>query len=271
MTPPTKTPAVSAPWRSHRNAGVEMMHPDEERRARFGALGVFTLAVLGLALVASLGMRHWDADLAVSRAWWQSGRHWFGNRSVVCGFLNDLGPYPAVVLAAGAAVLGVAALLWSRWRHLGAPALYLVLAFLLGPGLLVNGIMKHTWDRARPKDVIPFGGRQHYETVLTHEPASQGRSFPSGHASAAFYLCSLGFASAGWGRRRHVRSGLVLGAAWGALVGWSRIASGAHFLTDILWSATVVTLVNGVLLTIMVRWTPFRQRTSSTQPVRAAV
>ncbi len=232
-----------------------------------GLLSIFTLGSVGIAVAASLVIRFHDIDLSLSRLWWHTSGQWFGKRSAVCDFLNDFGPLPGLALALGGLLTGVVACILPRQRHLAAPALYFVLAFLLGPGLVVNGIMKHTWARARPKDTVTFGGRQHHEKVLTHEPASLGRSFPSGHASTAFYLCSLGFASAAWGQRRHMYSGLAVGVTWGLLVGWARIASGAHFLSDILWSGAVVTLVNGALLVVMLRWHAHNAVSTQTRPL----
>ncbi|OAI56772.1 hypothetical protein AYO49_03665 [Verrucomicrobiaceae bacterium SCGC AG-212-N21] len=142
----------------------------------------------------------------------------------------------------------VISLWWRHMRHLAPAALYILLAFLLGPGLLINGVLKHSWSRARPREVVEFGGKRPYEGVFFQVKGSLGRSFPSGHASAAFILSTLGFAAALWGTRQGMWAGLLLGALWGALVGWSRVASGAHFVSDVMWSAVLVTCVNFVTL-----------------------
>jgi membrane-associated PAP2 superfamily phosphatase len=126
-------------------------------------------------------------------------------------------------------------------------------------------MLKHSWSRARPKDLVEFGKKEPYEMVLTNVDGSLGRSFPSGHASAAFFLCSLGFAAGVWGTRQGMWAGLALGLVWGAFVAWSRVASGAHFLSDVLWSAALVNVVNFlVLLPFVVR--P-RMTSGTRQPV----
>jgi membrane-associated PAP2 superfamily phosphatase len=211
-------------------------------------LGVITLGMVAGVLVFSEVMPLWDTDLAFSHLWWHPPRIWYGDRSAVCWFLNGIGAWPGVLLAVGALGVLVMSLVRKRWRRFTQPALYLVLAFLLGPGLLVNGMLKHGWSRARPKDLVEFGKKEPYEMVLTNVERSIGRSFPSGHASAAFFLCSLGFASALWGTRQGMWAGLALGVVWGTLVAWSRVASGAQFLSDVLWSAALVNAVNFLAL-----------------------
>lgn len=214
------------------------------KKSRISILLLFSVGLLAFTWLFSLSMRWFDSDMAFSRLWWHGPRAWFGDKSATCWLLNEFGPVPGVLLAGIALVVLLVSRFRVSMRHLSLPALYLVLSFLIGPGLLVNGVLKHSWSRARPKELKEFGRKSVYEPVLTHVEASQGRSFPSGHASAAFFLCSLGFASALWGSREGMWGGLLLGCGWGCLVAWSRVASGAHFLSDVMWSAALVNTVN---------------------------
>ncbi len=74
----------------------------------------------------------------------------------------------------------------------------------------------------------------------------EGRSFPSGHASVAFYLASPWFLLRST-RRRAARLWLGAGLAYGGLVSLTRMVQGAHFLSDVLWSWGIVHLL-GLLL-----------------------
>ena len=153
--------------------------------------------------------------------------------------LYDFGPMPGIVLAVG----GLLCLIFSpcakslrRWRRAAG---FLTLVMLLGPGLLINGVLKPEWGRPRPRQLVEFGGSESYRAVWQPMNKAPGRkSFPSGHASIGFFLMVPYFLL-----RRHRRAGrviLMLGIGAGALVGLARIFQGAHFVTDVFWSGVLV-------------------------------
>lgn len=128
--------------------------------------------------------------------------------------------------------LFVASWTWRRRTEAGLRRrlLFLFLVLALGPGLVVNGVLKSESGRARPHQVEAFGGDKVFTAVFT--PADQCRrncSFVSGHASMGFYLIALGWVTC---RRRW----FAIGVAAGALVGFGRMAQGAHFLSDVVFA-----------------------------------
>jgi hypothetical protein len=120
-----------------------------------------------------------------------------------------------------------------------------LLGLVVGPGLLANALFKDHWQHPRPRDLIEFGGPLHYvpSPLIGTEG---GASFPCGH-------CSVGFMFAAgwwiWRRRRPAwaAASLAGGLALGALLGVGRMAAGAHFLSDIVWSALLAFAVLHVL------------------------
>lgn len=137
-------------------------------------------------------------------------------------------------------VIGIVVLVASPWllrgRHtpLRRYAVFLVVALALGPGLLVNGIVKEHSGRARPRQVTEFGGHHTYTPPfrLAHQCANNC-SFVSGHASAGFFLIAFY-----WIFRR--RAWLAAGIALGALAGLGRMAQGGHFLSDVVFAFWIV-------------------------------
>jgi membrane-associated PAP2 superfamily phosphatase len=116
-------------------------------------------------------------------------------------------------------------------------ALYILLVIVIGPGLLVNLIVKDHWGRPRPVHLKQFGG--HYDYVpplkLGHTP---DKSFVCGHCSVGYAFFALYFLSQNHKLTYFI---LTLGLSW--TLGFTRMTAGGHFLSDILWSGYLVFLV----------------------------
>jgi lipid A 4'-phosphatase len=125
---------------------------------------------------------------------------------------------------------------------------FLLLAFALGPGLVVNWGLKNHYGRARPAQVTQFGGSKRFTRAfeISDQDRSNG-SFVCGHASVGFFFLTPGLLFSG--RRRNLT---FLGAGlYGVLVGWARMAQGAHFLSDVVFAFVFVYLTSKVLHSVM--------------------
>ena len=135
-----------------------------------------------------------------------------------------------------------------------AAVVYLIAVFLLGPGLIVNGILKEEWGRARPSQTIAFGGDKPYTPPLSIADAcAHNCSFVSGEASLGFAFVAFGFAAATPRRRRlGIAAGLALGCAFGLL----RIAQGGHFLSDVYFAGVLILALAWLLAKLLLerRW-----------------
>lgn len=153
--------------------------------------------------------------------------------------------YGGVPLIVDAIVIGVVLLLvlsrafgrrvWGIDRRI---AVYLLVSLAIGPGLLVNSVLKDHWGRARPSQVTEFGGTQHFTpAILPADQCKHNCSFPAGHPAIGFYLVSFAFLI-GDPRRRRVAE--LAAVAAGSLIGVARIAQGGHFLSDVIFSGLLV-------------------------------
>jgi membrane-associated PAP2 superfamily phosphatase len=124
-----------------------------------------------------------------------------------------------------------------RYRKIG---LFLVLLMVIGPGIIVNSTFKGHWGRPRPREIVDFGGKRPFLTVWDKNKASEGHSFPSGHASMGYYLIAPYFFLSRTERKGGSFFFLFLGLGYGTLMGIGRIIQGAHFASDVLWSAGFV-------------------------------
>ncbi len=169
--------------------------------------------------------------------------------------IRDWGIYPAWALGCGGLLVWFVSFVWARLKPWRDPGLFLFLALFIGPGILVNSVLKPCWDRPRPKQTVPFGGPCEFLPVWQPgDGDSDGDghfSFPSGHAAAGFFLMTPAFFLYP-GRPRMALAVLLLGLAAGMTIGIARMAAGCHFPSDVLWSAGVV-YFTGLILAV-----PFR-------------
>jgi membrane-associated phospholipid phosphatase len=204
-------------------AGSPPRAPVSPGEARFGARAL--LAALALALAAipfSLLLlsveRRWPPLLSVD----QGARDGLHEVAVdepafvtAMQVISTVGSWRVYV------PLFAALAVWLASHGLRRLAIFVVVT-MLGSWLL-NSLVKLAVARARP--VLP-------------EPVAHagGMSFPSGHAQSATVACAvllLVLLPAVRSRARR-RTAVVAAAAWVALVAFSRVALGVHFVTDVL-------------------------------------
>ncbi len=194
------------------------------------------ILIVVVLLIGGLAVTAWtDLDLRWSRQFYIRGAsdHWPYGDGPPWSWMDRFGNVPGLLLVAWGIWLAL-----SGWRR-GATrersvraGLAIVLAIAIGPGLVVNGVMKNFWGRSRPRNVEPFRGPREYLPWYQPGGSDHGPSFPSGHTAMSFGLM-IGALSISR-RRPLLRMLAVPGVvAYGALVAHSRVLQGAHFLSDV--------------------------------------
>jgi len=199
------------------------------------SLAVVVFLIAATWLIAASG-----ADLAVSSRFYINGG-WPVGDQFPWHALYKMVRFPAVSLALGSLLLALYSLKdrsFLPWRRRSA---FLVLLLIIGPGLLVNSYFKDHWGRPRPREVVQFGGQREFLQPWQKGEDGKGRSFPSGHASAAFYMTAPFFIYRR-SRPRQARAWLAGGLVFGIFMSIARIAQGGHFLSDNLWAWGMVHL-----------------------------
>jgi len=138
---------------------------------------------------------------------------------------------------------------WWRNRELiffpasSRSVIFLLFTLGLGPGLLVNVILKDHLGRVRPYQVEAFGGNRQFTAAFTATGSCKSNcSFVSGDASIGYYLLAFLFVA----RKR--RWAIALAAyTVGTAIGLVRIAQGAHFLSDVIFAGFFTFLVAWIL------------------------
>ncbi len=191
-----------------------------------------------------------DIDLALSATFYGPDVGWRHAEAWGWRWLFEFGLRPSIVMACGACFVLLGGWLYSQWQPYRRTCLVLVLVVALGPGLIVNGILKPYWGRPRPRHVEVFGGPQVYHPWWRPGGPGSGKSFPSGHAAMGFAMLAGAVVMPQGTRRRyrwlrHTAIGGALG--YGLLMGCGRIVQGGHFLSDVLWSGVIVVLLTYIL------------------------
>jgi len=202
-----------------------------------------SLAILTLAVMASSLFFYVfpGVDLSVSR--------WFYDAAD--GFVLADSPALRVLRSSSTWVMGSVLLLalFQVTRHALARrlagqdarrSLWLLSCLVVGPGLLVNGLLKEYWGRPRPIATDLFGGEAPFQKAwVISEWCDRNCSFVSGEASSAAWLVAAALVAP-----RRIRTAVTAAAALYAMaISINRIAFGGHYLSDILLAWLLCALV----------------------------
>jgi lipid A 4'-phosphatase len=173
------------------------------------------------------------------------------------------GSGPIAVLAViGPAVISLALKAFrpkSRTPVSSRGALFLILSLAIGPGLLVNGLLKADWGRPRPGMVTEFGGDHAFRPWWDPRGTCDSNcSFVSGETSSAVWMTAPALlAPPAW---RPVALGAAL--LYGVAIGTVRLFAGGHFLSDVIFAAIFTGLVIWAVHGALYRW-PFHPQERS--------
>jgi lipid A 4'-phosphatase len=105
---------------------------------------------------------------------------------------------------------------------------------------VVNLILKNFWGRARPNDILQFGGNENFTPWFKiSDTCSSNCSFVSGDASVGFALIGLFFLTKN-------KNFYWLALFSGFFLGIIRILEGAHFLSDIIIAGFLIFILTYV-------------------------
>jgi lipid A 4'-phosphatase len=197
--------------------------------------------LLGAAFAAALALfRGWpDVDLAASAPFHDAVLGTWAGASPPAEALREA-LWTSTEVAAAVFALALLVSLARRGRA-AVPARvwgFGLAALALGPGLLVNGLLKAQWHRPRPRTVAEFGGEADFTPAWqVAGDCARNCSFVSGEAAAILTLALVLWLIGGRrlsGAARPIAA-LVLVAAVLAASGL-RLAAGGHFLSDVIFA-----------------------------------
>jgi membrane-associated PAP2 superfamily phosphatase len=201
--------------------------------------------VLPLAWMVMITPLFSNWDLQVANWFYNAETKSFSNPPIA-QFLYSFGELPAQITGIVSFILWVISYFWERIKSWKTVLLYLVATMVLGPVLIVNGVLKDNWGRPRPKQTHEFGGQMEYRPYYSPSFEYRGadlKSLPSGHASCGYYFFVLYFLGRRFNRKYLQYGGLAFAIVLGIILSITRLSQGGHFLSDTIISALLMWLV----------------------------
>lgn len=149
-------------------------------------------------------------------------------------------------------VLGGSARVWG----------WIVLVYAAAPGLMADGLLKRFWGRARPADIGDFGGTLAFTPPwMPSDQCLSNCSFVSGEVSGSTATAIALVTVLGLWRDRispaAYRPLAFVALALPLVSALQRMASGRHFLSDVVFAMLFTVLIAGLLrLALFGRKTP---------------
>ena len=127
----------------------------------------------------------------------------------------------------------------SWLRLTGMQWLFLAICLAMGPGVVTNVVLKDHWGRARPKQVVEYGGAKTFTPpLMPTDQCANNCSFVSGEAASIFMpFYAVGLLVPQWAAVL-----FAVGTLSGLAAGLVRISQGAHFLSDVVFAGVFMAL-----------------------------
>lgn len=207
-------------------------------------------------------LTHPEIDLEIHRHLWKPVEGFFMKDDWGVVILYELVPWITRSVVVGGLLLLLANRLCKAcacWKFGNREILFLLLALAIGPGLVTNVIFKDNWGRARPSQIVEFGGTKQFTPPLVMaDQCEKNCSFVSGHASVGFFLAAFALLlRTRW--KRYALYGFAI--VFGLSIGFARMAMGGHFFSDVIFAGIFTLLV--IHLLYLVLFGPWRSPSNS--------
>jgi len=205
---------------------------------------------IGFLLAASILLIYPQIDIQVAQLFYRPDAGFYLNQVAIIQFVYKAIPIFVYIFFAGFIFLfiGHNFLKYNPLKIGNRELIYLLAVLLIGPGLIVNMFFKDHFGRARPYQVVDFGGTKNFSRPLViANQCIKNCSFPSGHAATGFYLIAIALLCQ---RRKKLMVSMAI--LFGFLVGLGRMMQGGHFLSDIVFSGLIVFTVSYTFYYLMI-------------------
>lgn len=219
------------------------------RTGLYIALAIGVVAGLVFAIFPEL-------DLGISRVFYEytiRDNHFGWRIYPPLMMARDAGLWVGTIIIVAALLALAVKLIFPKRRSIvsGRAVLFLVATMALGPGLLVNVVLKDYWHRSRPIDVAQFGGNEFF-TPWWDPRGGCGNNcaFVSGDVSGAFWTIAPAVLVPPPYQAVAVGAALALGTG----MAFARVMAGGHFASDVIFAGVFTYLVVWLVYAMIYRW-----------------
>lgn len=189
-----------------------------------------------------------DIDIVVSAAFFRADDGFYLNQNEFLTEFRFAMWRLTLVFLFVAIVSAIVGLIWRKNVFGIQTDLWIMITalYILGPGVIVNLLLKNTLGRARPEDITAFGGDANFSPAwFFSDQCIKNCSFVSGEGSGAAALVISGVLVLFELRSRIGEVVFRLGSASLILLGMAtaaqRVVTGRHFLSDTIFAILLVT------------------------------
>jgi lipid A 4'-phosphatase len=203
-----------------------------------------------VALLAIVFMLFPQIDLGIQRWFYRPGQGFVLDGVQPFAFIHDhlnWIAFAAVVLSVAVFVNNLRRdtdVMGLRWRGI----IFVLVSLAVGPGLLANTVLKDNWGRARPSQIIEFGGTERFTPApIVSNQCGHNCSFVAGDPSLGFWLIAFALLM-----RRHRAIAAAAAITTGIAIGIMRVGQGGHFASDVIFSGMFTSFVVWLLYVLIV-------------------
>jgi lipid A 4'-phosphatase len=212
------------------------------------------LIALAIAAVTGIVFAIWpQLDLTLAALFWDPAARRWRPFDWPSGIVRDLAAWLIALVAAPAFIALIVKLVLPRrpmWLP-GRAVVLMISTLALGPGLIVNVIVKDNSGRPRPMYVTEFDGKERFLPWWDLSgPCSKNCSFVAGEPSGAFWTMAAAAVVPPQWRAAAYTAAITFGAAVGVL----RMSLGGHFFTDVVFAGVIIFLLIWLTHGLLYRW-----------------
>lgn len=123
-------------------------------------------------------------------------------------------------------------------------AFFILISASIGPGLIVNLVLRENFGRAMPIELKTFNGDKEFTRAFVISDQSQDNcSFSSDHAAMGFFFIIISYLFNGIRAEKAYKIILM----FAILVGFCRVALGSSFASDVTTSAMIILSLNHII------------------------